>query len=700
MLQRGCLLCLFFSLAVVGQNVKRAEGKHLVFWYVAITFNKKKLSASGCLTDKSKSVKMGRIKLCISLLCLLFLTNCTNLDDVNDRLDKVETKTSKKLPTGISVLRDKLLIAEGGTSCLEFRINPSDASFNYDVNSDSCEIELDCLGLTRSASSYVTPPSNYKLTKIEQAYDEKGALKKGQYRAYITDLGVSKDYSEMIALVLTTENSDKEKIQISSSAVRIEYAEELAVFTNFKFKASDNQGRVVEDIDAVIEGSDVVVTTPFILTANNLVADFETDGVKVYVDGKEQTSGESANDFSSPVRYTILSAYNETRNYTVTINHSALPIVYIKTPNAAPITSKTTWVENASITILKTDGSIDYTNEKLQIRGRGNSTWGYPKKPYALKLDSKAAILGMPKHKRWVLLANWMDRTLMRNDVAFQISKQTGLAWTPRGKFVEVVLNGKHMGNYYLCEQIKVNENRVNIAEMKETDLDGDAVTGGYLMELDVYYDEVNKFKSAIRRLPYMFKEPDEDVLQPAQLNYFRNYIDKMESVMYSDNWLDTREYANYMDLESFVDWWFVYELTMNGEPNHPKSSYMHKDRLGKLTAGPVWDFDWNTFTPGTSNIYRIKSAIYYDRLFDDPQFVTLVKSRWSVLKPKFETIPDYIKKTAAEIEVSNNINIKMWPISSTVNGDEKMTYEESIERMVSAYTEKLKWMDSQISNM
>mgnify|MGYP007102019958 CR=1 FL=1 len=147
---------------------------------------------------------MGRIKLCISLLCLLFLTNCTNLDDVNDRLDKVETKTSKKLPTGISVLRDKLLIAEGGTSCLEFRINPSDASFNYDVNSDSCEIELDCLGLTRSASSYVTPPSNYKLTKIEQAYDEKGALKKGQYRAYITDLGVSKDYSEMIALVLKT----------------------------------------------------------------------------------------------------------------------------------------------------------------------------------------------------------------------------------------------------------------------------------------------------------------------------------------------------------------------------------------------------------------------------------------------------------------------------------------------------------------
>ena len=126
----------------------------------------------------------------------------------------------------------------------------------------------------------------------------------------------------------------------------------------------------------------------------------------------------------------------------------------------------------------------------------------------------------------------------------------------------------------------------------------------------------------------------------------------------------------------------------------------MYKDRLGKLTAGPVWDFDWGTFTPGGSHSFCIKSAIYYDRLFSDSQFVSLVKSRWTELKPKFETISDYIRKTAAEMEVSNNINIKMWPISMTVNGDEKMSYEESTERMVSAYTEKLIWMNSQISNI
>ena len=215
-------------------------------------------------------------------------------------------------------------------------------------------------------------------------------------------------------------------------------------------------------------------------------------------------------------------------------------------------------------------------------------------------------------------------------------------------------------------------------------------------MELDVYYDEVNKFKSSVRNLPYMFKEPDEEVLQPQQLAYFQNYINEMETSMYSENWLQNREYEDYMDLASFVDWWFVYELAKNGEPGHPKSCYMHKDRLGKLVAGPVWDFDWGTFTPGTG--YTIKTAIYYGRLFSNPEFVELVKSRWALLKPAFDTIPDYIRSVAETTHVSNDINISLWPISSTVNGDESLSFTDAIERMVNSYTEKCSWLDSQIN--
>lgn len=397
--------------------------------------------------------------------------------------------------------------------------------------------------------------------------------------------------------------------------------------------------------------------------------------------------------------------YHATRDASLSSESTGLPVVFINTPNNVAITSKDDWLDPSStITILNPDGSVGYEAEDLSIKGRGNSTWGFPKKPYALKLGSKSEVLGMKKHKRWCLLANWMDRTLLRNDVAFHIAKQTNLTWTPSGKFVEVILNGIHIGNYYLCEQIKVDKNRLNIAEMKSTDIDGDAITGGYLMEMDVAYDEVNKFYSGIRNLPYMFKEPDEDVLQPAQLEYFENYINTMESYLYADNWLENREYADYMDIGSFIDWWFVYELTMNAEPCHPKSSYVYKDRLGKLHAGPVWDFDWGTFKPGNSNCYRLDNAIYYERLFADPVFVAEVKNRWASYKINFDQVPVYINNMATIVKISNEIDKFMWPMSAdecgTVNGDQDLSFDEAVERLIVAYETKMNWMDEQINNM
>lgn len=400
------------------------------------------------------------------------------------------------------------------------------------------------------------------------------------------------------------------------------------------------------------------------------------------------------------------SIYHATRTASLSNESTGLPRVLINTPNNVNITTKE-WIEDnqplASIVILNPDGTVDYEASNLNIKGRGNSTWGFPKKPYALKLKNKSEILGMKEHKSWVLLANWRDRTLIRNDVAFQIAKQTDLSWTPSGKFVELILNGTHKGNYYLCEQIKVNKNRLNIKEMKSTDLSGDAITGGYIMELDTYYDEVNKFRSEIKDLPYMFKEPDEDVLQPDQLTWFQNYINTMEGYLYADNWLENREYADYMDIGSFIDWWFVNELATNGEPIHPKSSYMHKDRLGKLKAGPVWDFDYATFVPSNASSFQIKNAIYYGRLFDDPVFKAEVKTRWASYKSRFDAIPDYIRTVAANIKKSNEVDYVMWPLSAnsagSVNGDQDLSFDDAIERIISAYTAKVEYMDSQITS-
>jgi hypothetical protein len=152
-------------------------------------------------------------------------------------------------------------------------------------------------------------------------------------------------------------------------------------------------------------------------------------------------------------------------------------VVFINTQNGTEITSKEIWTPG-TMSIMCSGAFEDFPESEIEIRGRGNTTWYWPKKPYAIKLGSKARIMGMPKHKRWVLLANFMDRTMLRNRIAYKAAQQTSLAWTPRNEIVELVFNGKHMGNYMLIEQIKEDENRVNVSK-----------DGGYILELDFHFD-------------------------------------------------------------------------------------------------------------------------------------------------------------------------------------------------------------------
>lgn len=385
---------------------------------------------------------------------------------------------------------------------------------------------------------------------------------------------------------------------------------------------------------------------------------------------------------------------------------SSLARVYINTPNGVGITSKTTWLKDSSIRIIDENGEEDL-NTTTSIRGRGNSTWGYPKKPYAIKLDSKSEVLGMPKHKRWVLLANWMDRTLLRNDIAFEMGRRV-MEWAPRGKFVEVYLNGKHQGCYYLCEQIKVDKNRVNIDELDEDSdfTDESQVTGGYILEFDVYgpNDEINYFYTRIKNYPVTIKEPDEEVItswEHSGYSYIQEYVNNIEQILDNDksNLSQWNKIEKLIDIKSYIDWWLIHELAGNNEPLHPKSSYMYKKRNGKLYAGPIWDFDWGTFKPNMNSI-TLTSTLWYGYLFKYSEFRNAVKIRWEELQPIFESIDEYITSQATRIHVSNEVNILKWPISLSVNGDESLPYNEAIARMKSSYSNRIIIVDTFINNL
>ncbi len=395
------------------------------------------------------------------------------------------------------------------------------------------------------------------------------------------------------------------------------------------------------------------------------------------------------------------------------IVRTGLPVVYLKT--SGPVVSKEDYVDGTMSIVGAQNEEDNIEGLVCSVRGRGNTTWYWPKKPYLIKLDEKASVLGMPKHKRWILLANFMDRTMMRNLVSMKVASMTGLAWSPRCQSVEVVMNDKHIGNYLLIEQVRVDKNRLNITEMKPEDNSGEALTGGYLLELDFHYDNLVQWKDphgqtaqwiggTNQGIPFGIKSPDEEEVTPQQVQYIKDYIYEVAETLYGSDFKDPDNgYAKYLDVDSFVDYWIIFEVMGNHELGNPGSVYMHKDRGGKLTAGPVWDFDWGVLSYNTSPQARTglinRNAIWYARLFEDPAFKQKVKDRFNELLPKLRTIPDFMEESRVALSKSAELNFNLWnPAEDAsqnggriINGDENMSFDSAVDRLIDIYEERLK---------
>ena len=388
---------------------------------------------------------------------------------------------------------------------------------------------------------------------------------------------------------------------------------------------------------------------------------------------------------------------------------TGLPLVYVDTQGGQGVFSKTEYVP-AVLRIDREELSLGET--ACSIRGRGNTTWEWPKKPYLIKLEKKESLLGMPKHKRWILLANFCDRTLMRNLVSMKVSSMTRLDWTPRCESVELIMNGRHQGNYLLIEQVRVDKDRVPITEMTPEDNEGEAVTGGYLLELDFHYDNEFQWKDPHghgdqygfeESIPFGIKFPDPDDLTQPQLEYIRGYIHAAAEAIYGPDFDDPEKgYAAYLDVDSFIDYWLVFEVMGNHELKNPGSVFFHKDRGGKLKAGPCWDFDWGILSYKTSPEAQTglinRNAIWYEALFDDPVFCEKVKARFQELLPRLQTVPAYIDELQEKLQESARLNFKMWnPAQDAtmnggqiVNGDENLSFEDAVARLKANYEERI----------
>lgn len=341
-------------------------------------------------------------------------------------------------------------------------------------------------------------------------------------------------------------------------------------------------------------------------------------------------------------------------------------------------------------------------NVITEIKGRGNSTWGMPKKPYRLKFKDKAEVLGMPSNKHWVLLANYADKTLMRNELAFEISRRMGFEYTPRMKFVDLYLNNTYDGNYMLGEHLRVDKERVNISELKANDSD---ISGGYFLEIDERKGEPNWFETEKSKTVFCIKSP-EDITSP-QMEYIKQHVQKVEDIFYSGSSDMATELARYVDLKTFIDYYLLNELANNVDGNLRLSTFIYKKKNDdKLYFGPVWDYDisfgnanYNDGDKTAGWIVREK-AEWYKRFFANAELSAMVKKRWNELRAdKLKDFAVFIDETAAILDKSQKKNFVRWDILNQYvwpNPQIAGSYNGEVAYLKSWLNTRANWIDSQ----
>ena len=345
-----------------------------------------------------------------------------------------------------------------------------------------------------------------------------------------------------------------------------------------------------------------------------------------------------------------------------------LPTVIINTARGADITSKEAYV-SSNVYIVSDGGKTILSTSETGVKGRGNASWGFPKKPYKIKFAEKQSPLGAPAHDRkWTLINNYGDKTLMRNILAFEVSRRVGMAYTPFCTPVDVILNGEYEGCYQLCDQVEVGTARV-------------PAKNGYLIEIDAYnYTEDVNFWSA-KGMPVTVKYPDSDTITSAQKTYIQNFFGKMEAAVFASNFKDaTNGYRKYLDVDSFLKNFIVGEFCGNTDTYW--SVYMYKDSAnGVFFTGPAWDYDLafenDNRTYPINNlwdfIYCTNGSVASDAVRNmvnrivkqDAAARERLCEIWDGSKGSLANLNTYVDETAALLEESQRLNFKRWPIMS-----------------------------------
>ena len=612
--------------------------------------------------------------------------------------------------------------------------------------------------------------------------------------------------------------------------------------TLFSFKASENEGLDIDLTMSELNGTFSGRTLTNV-SSKDLIASFEHNGSSASIGDAAQVSGTTAHDFTDLVTYTITGSDGQTTSYEVDLTQfTALPIIYLHTDYYAAIDSKEDYIPGDTSIVGGRDFD-DFDLAEMKIRGRGNSTWGlHPKKPFQMKLADKAEFLGMPNDKKWLFLAEYSDKTMLRNKISFEMGYISNLDWTPQGRFAEVYINDEYNGTYNITQKVEESDNRVALGDT------------GYLLELDqlsrldsddVYFESVltDKFWVNIKE-PSLERSSSEYAYIKTLINDFENAMSGSTSMtsyfavaettsdnvwdvnlsqtmtlvpnsdyivsfkakssidrtmivglgLYHDPWTNAGEpvslttawqtftlsqttidfgddqsrvlfdmggdqggevwiddvsvltadgielvsngdfqsgeasweggaatavnitsyangtggYAEYIDVDSFVDWYLISEITKNVDSMFFSSMFLNVMPGEKIKMGPLWDFDLSFGNVDYADSryaegWWVKYHPWYEHLFQDPDFVGKVKVRFAYFKDNQQFILDKIDAYAEQLQWAQQENNDKWQTLGMYVWPNPVvfdTYQEEVDHMKSWYIDRMDWLEAAFDNL
>lgn len=424
-----------------------------------------------------------------------------------------------------------------------------------------------------------------------------------------------------------------------------------------------------------------------------------------------------------------------------TFSSSNLPIIIINTNGQSivddpKITADMGIIFNGENIRNNLTDPFNHYNGQIGIEVRGQSSQMFPMKSYGLELREASgssvekSLFGMPKEADWVLYAPYTDKTLMRNFLAYTISNELG-RWAAHCRFVELVINGDYKGIYVFMERIKRGSGRVNIAKMSNSDVSGDAVTGGYIFSLDKEpngwfssYAVPNSTTSNKRQFSYVYPKPENIV--PAQKNYIKSYVDSFENALAAQNFQHkTNGVRRFAELSSFIDYFIVNEVSRNVD-GYRLSAFFYKDRDSKdrkIYAGPAWDYDLAfrnaNYCEGSNTsgwAYQFNHVcpgdgaglipFWWEKLMLDTLFVSDLRCRWKEVRQTLlsnDHLNHLIDSIATLTNEARQRHFQRWPVLGQYVWPNPppipTSYVGEITALKEWLTSRLRWIDYNIPN-